>query len=80
MIIVPSEVLQIGITMGGRIPSVDQCREIIAEVSRVDYLIESFLSFQIDADDYLDGIDDIEMLDTDDYIEDLNLWLPSAML
>ncbi|MEH2207506.1 MAG: hypothetical protein V7K53_26130 [Nostoc sp.] len=38
------------------------------------------MNFQIDADDYLDGINDIEMLDTDDYIEDLNLWLPSVML
>ncbi|MCC5606643.1 hypothetical protein LC612_07545 [Nostoc sp. CHAB 5834] len=80
MIIVPSELLQVSITMGGRIPSVDECRKIIAEVSRVDYLIESFLNFQIDADDFFDGINDVEMLDTDDYIEDLNLWLPTAML
>ncbi|MEH1887422.1 hypothetical protein [Nostoc sp.] len=80
MILTPSEVLQVSINMGGRIPSEHECKAIIAEVSRVEYLIESFLNFQIDADDYLDGIDDVEMLDTDNYIKDLQLWLPSAML
>jgi len=80
MIINPSELLQINITTRGYIPCVNECREIIAKVSHIDYLIESFLNFQIDSDDYLDGINDVGMLDTDDYIEGLKLWLPSPML
>ncbi|HIK04603.1 MAG TPA: hypothetical protein IGS40_07810 [Trichormus sp. M33_DOE_039] len=74
----PYDVLSVGITTGGRTPSVDECRAIIAQVSQVEYLIKSFLHFQIDADDYLDGINDVEMINTDEYID--GLWLPLVMV
>lgn len=80
MIMTPSDLLLPDINGRGFTPSIEECREIIAQVSQVEYLIKSFMNFQIDADDFLDGVNDVEMVDTDNYIEGLTLWLPSPIV
>ncbi|MBW4689602.1 MAG: hypothetical protein KME40_32050 [Komarekiella atlantica HA4396-MV6] len=72
MSIDPLDVLQVSISTGGHIPCIDECREIIRQVDSVECLIEKFLQLEIDAEEYLDGVDDAGV-DMDDY----TLWLPT---
>jgi len=76
MIIDPRDVLTVSINTGGLSPCIEECREIIKQVSTVEGLIELFLNAQIEAEEYLDRVDDAGV-DMDDYVEGITLWLPS---
>ncbi|MBD2495003.1 hypothetical protein [Nostoc sp. FACHB-280] len=76
MILDPYNVLAVSINTRGLSPCIEECREIIRQVSTVEGLIELFLNAEIEAEEYLDGVDDAGV-DMDDYVEGISLWLPS---